>query len=188
MRIIGVDPSLTCTGVAAIGRPGAGVHDTWSVRSLGQDAPTYEDRADRLTHLQRGFVDVLDDFCEDWPSGPLLLVIESRDFQTPGKAGHATDRAGLSWLFVVAARAYGARIAAVAPSQLKVYATGRGNADKPEIRPEVEERYGFYVRNDDEADAVTLAAMGAHAMGAPLVDVPPSHARALTAVAWPRMI
>lgn len=190
MRIIGVDPSLTCTGVAGIGRPGAGA-DVWSwsllTKSQGR-RPTYEERAARIREASGLFVEVLDAFTDRYAAGPLLLVIESRDFQSPGKAGAATDRAGLSWQFVINACSWGARVAAVAPDTLKVYATGDGHADKRAVQTAIERRYNLSLRNDNEADAVTLAAMGAHAMGAPLADVPFRMARALTSVQWPRMI
>ena len=41
------------------------------------------------------------------------------------------------------------------------------------------------VTNNNEADALVLAAMGADHLGAPLVDLPQTHRAALDAVQWP---
>lgn len=43
----------------------------------------------------------------------------------------------------------------VNPSQLKKFFTGKGNAKKPDMEAAAR-RYGFMVKNDDEADAIAM--------------------------------
>jgi Holliday junction resolvasome RuvABC endonuclease subunit len=75
-------------------------------------------------------------------------------------------------------------------TQIKIYGTGNGNADKTAMVLCVERRYHglVSVTDDNQADAFTLLALGSHAYGHPLTGdrkLPDTHLRALTAVAWP---
>ncbi|TKK84655.1 crossover junction endodeoxyribonuclease RuvC [Herbidospora galbida] len=47
----------------------------------------------------------------------------------------------------------------VSPSELKQYATGKGNADKKKVMKFCKEKWGFVTKNDNEADAYVLARM-----------------------------
>lgn len=79
----------------------------------------------------------------------------------------------------------------VRPQHLKMFATGNGGASKEDVCAAVVARYGRLLainpRDDNQCDAVTLLAMGLHAMGEPLADVPETHRRALDSYsgAWP---
>lgn len=56
----------------------------------------------------------------------------------------------------------------VTPAQLKKYATGKGNAGKDEVLAAVIRRYpDVIVTGNDQADALVLAAIGAAVMGEP---------------------
>lgn len=190
MIVVGADTSLTCTGVAIVDAVESETLAVRSIRSapIDSDAAPYEARADRILGIAHAFGDLLERYATDVPAGRLWLVVESRDFQTAReKGGSAFDRAWLTGQFILSARAYGALVAAVTPSTLKVYATGNGRADKRAIVTEVARRYRVGLANDNEADAVTLAAMGADAAGFPLAFVPPSHNRALESVRWPNI-
>jgi crossover junction endodeoxyribonuclease RuvC len=46
------------------------------------------------------------------------------------------------------------------PSVLKKYATGKGNAKKPQVASSVESRWGFVAPSDDVVDAYVLAKIG----------------------------
>ena len=52
------------------------------------------------------------------------------------------------------------RIVEVPPTVLKKFATGRGNASKPEVAVGVWKRYEFEHKSDDVVDAFVLAMMG----------------------------
>ena len=69
-----------------------------------------------------------------------------------------------------------------------MYGTGKGNAGKDEVMLATARRYTNQaeVANNDQADALVLAAMGARHLGAPIEEsLPQSHLRALDKVAWP---
>jgi Holliday junction resolvasome RuvABC endonuclease subunit len=68
---------------------------------------------------------------------------------------------------------------------LKVYATGRGGADKAAMMRAARERAGRVFRDDNECDAWWLHAAGRAAYGSLVVSVPDKQAQALQGVAWP---
>lgn len=183
--MIGVDPSLSSTGVAVWTPQSDLVTRALTTRALPAGA-SIAARGDRIVGLVRRFVDIVE-ACDDITPGRVLLVIETKDFQTPREeGGHAHDRSGLWWQYVIAARVIApVVVVGVTPSQLKVYATGDGRASKPAVRAAVQVRYGITCGTDDEADAAVLAAMALDAYGHPLVDVPLVCGRALRSVTWP---
>ena len=70
---------------------------------------------------------------------------------------------------------------------IKKHATGKGNAGKDEVLLAVSRRYPQApIVNNDQADAVTLAAMGARLLGEPVEDsLPKAHLDALAKLALP---
>jgi len=75
-----------------------------------------------------------------------------------------------------------------------MYATGRGDAPKPDVLSAARYVYGRFVggaariRTTDDADALVLLAMAADYYGQPLVEVDQTKRRALAKVRWPRLI
>lgn len=189
MRIIGIDPSLSSTGLAFA----VPAWDRLDLRTIGGEAEADDDpleaRVDRVARISRRFDQHLDEFDQDTAAaGPLLLVIETRDFQTKTReAGKATDRAGLWLQLMLVGRLYGAHLVGVAPTTLKVYATNDGRASKVAVQEAVQARYGVSCRNGDEADALTLAAMAADVYGCPLAPAPDRHRRSLIKPVWPKV-
>lgn len=178
MRIVGADHSLTSTGLAFV-RAGEIVKLHTITSAAVEVGETLEQRTDRIAIIARRFGDELDEFDD---ADPLVLVIETRDFQikarAKGSGGHATDRAGLWVQLLVVARMYRAHLVGVAPSALKVWATGDGRASKTAVQDAVEQTYGVRCRNNDEGDALALASMAAHHYGTPLGPVGPAQLRA----------
>jgi hypothetical protein len=168
-RVIGLDLSLTSTGLS----DGS---STWLITSKGTKTATLDDRRGRLMAL-----------CEDAVCaciGAALVVVEGPSFGQARQGGQH-DRAGLWWLVVAD---LGERVVEVPPATLKTYATGRGNASKDEVLAAVVRRYPTVdVGNNNEADALVLAAMGARHLGHPIDDLPQTHLRAMTKVAWPTL-
>lgn len=74
----------------------------------------------------------------------------------------------------------------VAPATLKVYATGRGNAQKPDMRMELFKRTGLDLADDNQVDAKWLWALGHDLAGTPVIDLPKTHRRALDKLALPK--
>ncbi|MCX4468742.1 hypothetical protein OOK41_00150 [Micromonospora sp. NBC_01655] len=68
---------------------------------------------------------------------------------------------------------------------MKKYATGRGNAGKPEMAVALYKRAGRELADDNQVDAWWLRAAGLDHLGHPPADMPKNHRAALDAVRWP---
>jgi Holliday junction resolvasome RuvABC endonuclease subunit len=75
----------------------------------------------------------------------------------------------------------------VPPATLKTYATGRGNATKPDMRMELFKRYELDLRDDNEVDAWWLRALALDLAGHPALELPQTHRRALDKLTLPEM-
>lgn len=179
VHVVGLDLSLTSTGVATIvtddlRRPEyRGVE---RITSKGSKTATLIERSDRLNTIV-GQVCVL-------AAGADLVVVEGPSFGQARQGGQH-DRAGLWWLVVNALHANNLCVAEVPPATRARYATGKGNAPKDGVLAAVIRRYpDIDVTGNDEADALILAAMGARSQGCPIDDLPKAHVAAMDAVRW----
>lgn len=176
-RVLGLDLSLTGTGIARIGAEGVELLTTVRPgKRIGHERIDYILNA--IHEAQRGAL--LD-----------LVVIEGPSYGNQGKGrqrGHH-ERAGLWWLTTHGLWGIRGAYAVVAPMARAKYATGNGGASKAEVLAAVRERYGHLVtagvRNDNEADALTLAAMGVDHLGGDLPEVPAVNRQALLKADWP---
>lgn len=171
-RIVrGLDLSLTGAGVA-----GAGWAQT--LGSKGKRTDTYAMRRARLHRLAGRIVEAV---------GPCdLAVVEGPSY---GSRGAGTwDRAGLWWLVVDALAAREVPVAVVTPSARAKYATGDGRAGKQAVLDAAAVRYGVALRDDNQADAMVLCAMGHDWLDEPLATVPDRHRAALARVEWPELL
>jgi len=75
-----------------------------------------------------------------------------------------------------------AHVTLIAPKTLKMFATGRGNADKTTMVVAARDRLQYDGTQNDEADALWLQEIGNHLNGAPTVTLPQTHLRALDKV------
>jgi crossover junction endodeoxyribonuclease RuvC len=191
VKVTGLDLSLTGSGVATVetvSLPGYPVptvpRDTTrtSLAEYGSKAttPDLSARGERL----RGLATKI---CYAMEGSDLLLV---EDLYMGSGTGGQLDRAGLWWLVVATATAWGIPVVAVTNNHLKMYALGRGagkGTDKDYVLAAVVRRYpGAPVQSNNTADALVLAAMGARHLGFPLeTDLPETHLRAMRAVQWP---
>jgi Holliday junction resolvasome RuvABC endonuclease subunit len=172
-RVIGLDPSLTGTGVAGLG---------WSetLGSVGNvEKDTIAKRHDRITGLAARVVELV--------GHADLVVIEAPAFDAKSTSG--VDRAGLWWDIYRRLRSRDIPVVDITTGGLKVYATGVGGASKIRVVEQVARRLGDVWEDlggdDNRADAVVLCAMGLDRLGAPVVSMPANHRRALNAVRWP---
>lgn len=174
--VVGLDLSMTATGVALVDRMlGARTLLEKSKGTRADDIPTrrarLRDLADRiLAHT----------------AGADLVAIEQPAYSQAAGAG-SHDRSGLWWLVVDGLVDAGLPVVQVSPSSRPTYATGKGNAGKDAVIIAVTRRYwGVDVTDNNEADALVLAAMGARLMGRPIEDsLPQSHLRAMDKLALP---
>jgi crossover junction endodeoxyribonuclease RuvC len=181
VKVVGIDLSLTSTGVAVATQDGA-VTDRITSKPV-KDA-TLQDRATRLTNLRREIVA----HC----GAADLVIIEGPSYGST--TGHQHDRAGLWWM-VVSFLSMTHNVVEVAPKTRMRYATGKGNASKDDVLSAVIRRYHTVdVNGNDEADALVLAAMGARHLGHPIEPaadrigpnrIPLENLAAMGAVHWP---
>jgi crossover junction endodeoxyribonuclease RuvC len=179
--VIGIDPSLTGTGVAS--------SEGWvtTITSKGKADATLDQRHARLHNLRLNIALAIN------PSGrrpPDLVVIEAPAYDS--RTGHQHDRSGLWWMLVdwlsneKHADGWGYTVVEVTTGSIKKYATGKGNASKDEVLAAVVRRYpDVEVSNNNEADALVLTAMGARHLGHPTDDLPKAHLEAMDKVTWP---
>lgn len=164
MKIVGIDLSLTGTGLASIVD---GVPDTHVVVSKGEKADDLMQRFDRQSTISNEILDftlgrshqhqVFEDRAD-------LVVIESL-FNSGTFAGSLIDRAGLWWRIVGSLLVWDVPVVHATPGQGKMFLTGAGNADKgamamyaskvwPDWEPSTRKNA------NDEADALALASIG----------------------------
>lgn len=97
------------------------------------------------------------------------------------------ENAGLWWQLATAlAWKRSLPLAYVAPTTLKVYATGNGACKKLAVMMALTARYGFAMPDEDQGDAFVLALMAADHLGFAPRELPKTHRRALDSVVWPR--
>ena len=107
-------------------------------------------------------------------------VIEGLSFGAKGSS--LLDLAGLFGVVCHRLWQIGLPYAVVPPSSRMKYLTGRGQADKDTCLLAVVRRFpDIEVNGNDQADALTMAAMGADWAGFPLVKMPEAHRAVLTA-------
>jgi len=177
VRVVGLDLSLTASGVASIWPTGRVTVEEYGCRPLGD---TLAARGDRLRQIATPIIGAC--------TTADLVVIE--DLYMGTGTGGQLDRAGLWWIVVNSLTARSIPVVAVTNNHLKMYAVGKGagkGTDKDYVLAAVIRRYpDVSVQSNNTADALVLAAMGARHLGSPLEhDLPETHLRAMKAVHWP---
>lgn len=182
MKVVGLDLSLTSTGVAVATQDGA-VTD----RITSKPAPnaTLTDRDERLWTIRARVL--------DYATRADLVLVEGPSYGSTTPFMH--ERSGLWWLVVDALFRRRHRVVEVAPKSRIRYALGKGAGSKDDVLSAVIRRYPTVdVNGHDEADALVLAAMGARFLGHPLETfvpttgghhIPQTHLAAMGAVHWP---
>lgn len=158
--ILGIDFSLTATGVCAITD---GEAECITIRTAKEIL--WWQFPDRIALISSQL--------EEWSAfraelGDPYLVIESPAFAAKSSS---LDRMFGGWWLFVDELMNGLSLDTpllVTPSQVKKFATGKGNAGKDEVMLATARRYpDVAIANNNEADALTLAAIGAAAYGEP---------------------
>lgn len=175
MKVLGIDSSLSGTGVAIVGD---GDPHTAILRTAGRRADPVPVMDARLTRIS--------DFVLDHAAGVTLAVIEGASHGSRG--GSPWDRAGLWWRIVHRLLAADIPVAVCPPTVRAKWATGVGSgpkATKPLVAVAVARLWpNVEAGSDDEYDALGMATIGAQHLG---LDVPSRahHAAARRSVAWP---
>lgn len=166
MKVVGLDLSLTATGVAT----GDGRLLTVYSEAGGS---TVGERALRISRLR---VQIMEHM---WDAD--MVVIEGPAYSRQQQSGHHL-RAGLWWLIATTARAMAGEVIEVSPSALKKFATGRGNATKADMRVALLQRVGEDIRDDNQVDAFWLRQVGLHLLGDKGLDLPKANLTALSKI------
>lgn len=171
LRIVALDLSQTSTGVAIWCDP----HD-YSTTALtnSKEGPA------RLAWIRNEIRHIAIN-----PVFPTdLVVLEGYDFGTRHGAHHAGELGGIVrvdlWEF-------GVPYVLVSPSELKKYATGKGNSSKSAVLQQAVHRFGRTFKTDDEADALWLLQMALAYYGLPHVPMPKTHTAVLDKIDWPTL-
>lgn len=138
MKIVGIDASLTGTGVAIISEK--------QITTTIQSKLSGPARLIEIRELVREIV-----------SGADIVVIEGYAYAMANQAHQIGELGGvLRTMFYE----MGLKWVEVNPSLVKKYATGKGNAKKEEIAVAIYKRWGREFPTNDEADAFVLASIG----------------------------
>ncbi|MCF8605138.1 hypothetical protein L5I01_17425 [Gordonia sp. HY442] len=175
--VVGIDPSLTSCGIAVLAADG---HTrTWSVGHAGRDGANWAQRSDRIVAQTRLVLRQI-------PADAALVVVE--DMPTMRHVLPSfIDRCALWFGLYSALRSRGTPIAVVNPKTRAKWATGNGNSGKRDVLAAVRADWpDLQIPNDDCADALTLAAMGALHLGRDLpFEIRRRHHAGIENIAWP---
>lgn len=164
-RVLALDLSLTATGIAVPD----GTLDTLRPGITGDE---------RLNVLRDDIAQLLDDHKPD------LVTIEG-----PVTRSQAATAIGmLQGAIRVLLRDHIFPYVVVPPATLKTYATGRGNAPKPDLRMALYKRTGLDVADDNQVDAAWLRYLGLDLAGHSELTLPASHRRALAKLTLPEAV
>jgi Holliday junction resolvasome RuvABC endonuclease subunit len=174
--IVGIDPSLTATGVCVL-TP----HRTPRLRTVGSTG-TRTDTWQRRGHRMR---DLRDRIMATIPNDTTLACIEGPAYnaQTPSN----WDRAHLWWLLHDALTWMRVPTAVIPPATRAKFATDKGNADKTAVAIAAARMWpGTTISDNNQADALILATTGAVKLRTPVpFTVLERHRLALSKIVWP---
>lgn len=150
--VIGVDPSLSSTGLAC--------HDG-RLETI-KTKTEWGDR--RLVHLSAGICDELGRI--DMDAWPVLAILEDLpvNAMSAGKTGQAQGVIRLA----LAEAGESALALSIAPATLKKFATGKGNANKAQMRERFQVDTGTDNKDDNQVDAYYLRQYGLAIMASAL--------------------
>jgi crossover junction endodeoxyribonuclease RuvC len=164
MNVVGIDPSLTGTGLAAVYEtPGLSSFDRIETKPTLRNVEARRLRLTFIVERVAWFVTV---------HRPEIVVIESPSFGSRSKGAAVYERAGLYWLIVdaIARLGHGFRCEVIeaAPTQRAKYATGNGSASKVSVVERTLAEHPQLARkthSDDEIDAYVLGQIGRRILG-----------------------
>jgi hypothetical protein len=159
--VVGLDLSLTGTGIAAISV------DTAELSTAVHASPppatdTVAGHAARHRMLVNGIV------AQVVATDPVLAVVEGLQFSVRLRDSSLTRRGFLWWAVIEGLCTAGVPVMEVTPQQIKQFATGRGSASKAEVVAAYAKSWpdAPMGRNiEDRADAAHAAALGAAYLG-----------------------
>ena len=146
---VGIDPSLTGTGLVVMNQFGGVIH-----KSVVVSKPTAKDVNSRIARIDELVCSVMAVIAAYSPS---IVLVEGYSFMSKTPATDRIEYGGLLRWSIIRA---GYRLYEVAPTTLKKWATGSGAGDKTGVVAELTKRYGVTFKTSDEYDAYALSRMG----------------------------
>ncbi|WP_406263509.1 hypothetical protein OIA45_48815 (plasmid) [Streptomyces chartreusis] len=177
--VIGLDTSLTATGIAS--------SRGWC-EVIGYKKRSKDPGITQLPHPQR--ITAMRTLVKDVTTAigtPNLVVIE---LPAPSRSGGgAHERGWFWWQLYNHLNQREIPIGLMTPNHRMQYATGKGAATKNLIVDAVARRFPDWptAGDDNAADAVVLMAAGRDWLGAPITDMPKTHRAALDKATWPTL-
>ena len=178
--VIGLDTSLTATGIAS--------SRGWC-EVIGYKRPRSKDpgitqlpHAERLTAMRTLLATVLTAI-----GTPDLAVVE---LPAPSRSGGGAHERGWFWWQIYShLDSHRIPVGLMTPNHRMQYATGKGAATKNLIVDAVARRWPAWptAGDDNAADAVVLMAAGRDWLGHPIADMPKTHRAALDKAVWPTL-
>jgi crossover junction endodeoxyribonuclease RuvC len=176
-RVLGLDLSLTATGVAHVDGTTEVLSAPDRKRAKGEHR-TFDDDMGRLSWLVGQVTAML------YTESPDLVVMEDYAFSRGDAHSHALGELGGVVRLLLWRR--NQPIALVGPSILKKFLTGKGNAGKDDMVATAA-RLGCLANNNNAVDAWALRVMGLYAFGQTACIAPTAYRdEAVAKVAWPK--
>jgi crossover junction endodeoxyribonuclease RuvC len=152
--IVGIDPSLTSTGIVVL--RGGEVELAETIKTKSNYSLIH-----RVSVIYRAITNLVEGLTPD------LIVIEGFSYGSKGRA--VFEIAYLGWRIREEIERFkeqdGIPWIEVPPAQLKKFATGKGTANKGVIMQQVYKRWGFEASDNNVADAFVLAKIGQAYLG-----------------------
>jgi Holliday junction resolvasome RuvABC endonuclease subunit len=149
---MGIDPSLSCTGIACVGP----LRTDWYVTTVIAGSPS-DPLSERLAILQAAVRTQLD-ISTGGPQGRPVVAVVERGFS--GGKGPTAWLNGTAAGAVITALTDLVPVLLVPPKVRAKLATGKGNADKLSVLIAARDRLAYQGQSFDEADALWLAMTG----------------------------
>lgn len=164
MNVLGVDLSITATGIANTD----GFLETLKTKKRGPE-----------------FLDWISQEVGERSKSADIVVLEGYSYGSKGRSIFQIGEMGgiVRWKLWK----MGIPFVEIAPSTLKKYATGKGNSGKDLVIVESVKRLDITPKDNNQADAAWLRAMGLDWAGHAIVSMPQTHREALEKVSWPSM-
>lgn len=154
MNILGIDPSLTATGLAVA------QNGQWVKLEVLSNKLRGHERMQYITESIARYVEKM--------GNNDLVVMEGPSYNSTGRSTH--ELAGLWWLIRHMLWRYAhVKVVVIAPALRAKYATGKGNAGKADVLAAVMKDYpDTEILDHNMADAMIFAAMGSRSIGLPM--------------------
>lgn len=171
-RVLGIDSSLTATGLCQVDWHGP---NNWTIATatVGAPKPTKDKSKRAMARRVNALIGQIEAAITDNPLAPArgslpdLIAMEALAYGARGDSAWV-----LPWVFgrvVELAEKYDIPLVIVGTTARAKYATGRGTADKATVMLAAARRWPeAEVTNDNEADALVVAAVGCHYLGVPI--------------------